>query len=347
MSNIADQDLIKEFVVESLEHLADIESQLLAIESRGADIDSELVNTVFRAIHSAKGAAGFLGLNTISKLAHNMENVLNLFRNRELVPCTANIDVLLRCADVLRKLLENTETSNEADVTQYLAALNAVTAGQTPELAVERTPITQPVTEDVIAAPSSPQRAEPAYDLPSGDDFVTTPVQARAERDEEDPVTAAAPATQDLAGSATAGSSVQEGGKPAANKTNVDANIRVSVELLDDLMNLAGELVLSRNRLLQVVGTGDTDANSAGGHRAGPRDRRAAGSHHADADADDRQRIRQVPPRRPRPERQAGKGLRIARGGRGRRSRQVHYRVDRRSPHAPRAELRRPRHRAE
>ena len=56
MSHIADQDLIAEFVVESLEHLADIESQLLAIEAAGENIDADLVNTVFRAIHSAKGA---------------------------------------------------------------------------------------------------------------------------------------------------------------------------------------------------------------------------------------------------------------------------------------------------
>ena len=52
--------VVAEFVVESREHLADVENQLLAIESAGADIDVELVNTVFRAVHSIKGAAGFM-----------------------------------------------------------------------------------------------------------------------------------------------------------------------------------------------------------------------------------------------------------------------------------------------
>lgn len=85
---IQDDDLIAEFVVESNEHLADIESQLLAIEAAGASIDSDLVNKVFRAIHSIKGAAGFLGLSVINRLSHAMENVLNQIRNRELVPTT-------------------------------------------------------------------------------------------------------------------------------------------------------------------------------------------------------------------------------------------------------------------
>ena len=56
-----DPDLLQEFGTDSIEHLSDIEGQLLAIEAGGADIDIELVNTVFRAVHSVKGATGFLG----------------------------------------------------------------------------------------------------------------------------------------------------------------------------------------------------------------------------------------------------------------------------------------------
>ena len=52
-----DREIIAEFVIESRDHLADIENQLLAIESAGTDADPDLVNTVFRAIHSVKGAA--------------------------------------------------------------------------------------------------------------------------------------------------------------------------------------------------------------------------------------------------------------------------------------------------
>ena len=55
------QELLNEFVIESREGLAEIESDLLAIEACGDNIDIDLVNKVFRAIHSIKGAAGFMG----------------------------------------------------------------------------------------------------------------------------------------------------------------------------------------------------------------------------------------------------------------------------------------------
>ncbi len=63
-----DRELVVEFVNESREHLADIERQLLDIEEGGASADLELVNKVFRSIHSIKGAAGFMGFATLGKL---------------------------------------------------------------------------------------------------------------------------------------------------------------------------------------------------------------------------------------------------------------------------------------
>ncbi|MCA9151659.1 MAG: Hpt domain-containing protein, partial [Planctomycetales bacterium] len=96
MMDLNDPTIIQEFIEESNEHLADVEAQLLEIEQAGADIDVELVNTVFRAVHSVKGTAGFLGLEIIQQLAHVLENVLNLVRNRELVPDNANVEVMLK-----------------------------------------------------------------------------------------------------------------------------------------------------------------------------------------------------------------------------------------------------------
>ena len=81
-----------------------------------------------------------------------MENVLNLFRSRELVPTTANIDLLLRCADVLRRLLEDTETSNEVDVSEYVEALAAtITAGagrRPPTRVQSAAPVVPPTPPD-------------------------------------------------------------------------------------------------------------------------------------------------------------------------------------------------------
>ena len=63
-----DKELIADFVIEANEHLGDIENQFLAIEEAAPSVDVDLVNEVFRAIHSIKGAAGFLGLTTVTDL---------------------------------------------------------------------------------------------------------------------------------------------------------------------------------------------------------------------------------------------------------------------------------------
>ncbi len=275
MSNIADQDLIAEFVVESLEHLADIESQLLAIEAGGEDIDTDLVNTVFRAVHSAKGAAGFLGLNKISELAHNMENVLNLFRNKELVPTTANIDVLLRCADVLRHLLAETSTSNDADISLYVEALTAIAEGRgddvslpPPDAPAVASATGEPATEEETPEPMA-ETSEEADDLVAANGESPAPVPAAGSSALRESAAMLVGKTSGLSGEgsepvASAGRPVAAptpaaaAAPPSTGKSTPEANIRVSVGLLDDLMNLAGELVLSRNRLMQVVAARDT-----------------------------------------------------------------------------------------
>ena len=121
-----EEQLIVEFVDEAREHLADIEAQLLQIEALGKDIDDNLVNTVFRAIHSVKGAAGFLGLQTINRLSHSLENVLGKFRDHKIVPTPYNVDVLLKGADRLRALIEMVQESNTENVSELVTAIDAV-----------------------------------------------------------------------------------------------------------------------------------------------------------------------------------------------------------------------------
>src|SRR5262245_54976131 len=94
-----DSELVAYFVVESQEGLADIEQQMLAIETGGADVDVELVNSVFRTMHTIKGTAGFLGLDRIGSLAHCLEEVLNAMRNRELATSSELVTAILRAAD--------------------------------------------------------------------------------------------------------------------------------------------------------------------------------------------------------------------------------------------------------
>ncbi|MBW2020194.1 MAG: chemotaxis protein CheW [Deltaproteobacteria bacterium] len=124
---IEDDEILQSYVEESLEHLADIENNLLAIEQRGADIDVNLVNKVFRAAHSIKGGAGFMGLDNIKELAHKIENVLGLIRSREMMPSPDTINVVLLAFDKLQELISNAERSNEMDISEHTLALTNLT----------------------------------------------------------------------------------------------------------------------------------------------------------------------------------------------------------------------------
>ncbi|WP_442481946.1 hybrid sensor histidine kinase/response regulator [Aeoliella sp. SH292] len=223
---IEDEELLGEFIVESNEHLADIENELLAIEEGGANIDVDLVNKVFRGVHSIKGAAGFLGLTTIKELAHSLENLLNKVRSAELVPNAHNMNVMLRAADTLRVLINDSTNSNGVDVADQIADLNRI--ADEGELAVETVTETISVTEEITVV-----------------ETITTVHEMNGSSEPRvviEPTLAPIVATQ----GPTEGNT---------NKTTapVETSIRVAVSVLDQLMNLAGELVLSRNQLMQAV----------------------------------------------------------------------------------------------
>ena len=118
-----DDDILKEFVAEAREHLATIESDLLAIEDGGADIDEDRVNKVFRAAHSIKGASGFFGLDKIKELAHKAETVLDLIRSRKLAPNAEITNLLLGAFDKLREMVNDPGQSETADTHAFLVGL--------------------------------------------------------------------------------------------------------------------------------------------------------------------------------------------------------------------------------
>jgi two-component system chemotaxis sensor kinase CheA len=127
-----DDETLQMYIEESLDHLADIESDLLTIEEGGANIDLDLVNNVFRAAHSVKGGAGFMGLTTIKNLAHHLENVLGMIRTKELSPDSEKISILLKGFDELEGLLNNIQTSNDVDISAHVQALEGIVSGIGP-----------------------------------------------------------------------------------------------------------------------------------------------------------------------------------------------------------------------
>lgn len=116
-------DIIPEYVTESRELLETIESGLLRLEEGGAQ--DETVHTVFRAIHSIKGGAGFVGLTKIERLAHKMEDLLNLIRNHDLEPSQPITDSLLQSLDVLNSLFERIGEHENIDIEGPMRALAA------------------------------------------------------------------------------------------------------------------------------------------------------------------------------------------------------------------------------
>jgi CheY-like chemotaxis protein/HPt (histidine-containing phosphotransfer) domain-containing protein len=121
-----DDELAVEYLAESRDHLAAVQTDLLDMEVRGAAIDEEVINRVFRAVHSIKGGAGFFDLVKIRELAHTTEDVLALIRSRKIAPTPERIGVLLSATDRLNELIENSADSNQADITKIIAALSGL-----------------------------------------------------------------------------------------------------------------------------------------------------------------------------------------------------------------------------
>ena len=118
-----EDELIQEFVNESREHLSTIEADLLAIEEAGAAADDQLLNKVFRAAHSIKGAAGFFDFKNIKELAHKAETVLDMLRSRKMIANAEITNVLLRAFDKLRELVNSSSSGADADITNEVEGL--------------------------------------------------------------------------------------------------------------------------------------------------------------------------------------------------------------------------------
>ena len=129
----SDDEILAAFIEDAREHLSGIEACLMDMEQAGADADPELVNTVFRAAHSIKGGAGFLGLDNARDLAHRLENVLHMMRSGEMAPGPDTISPLLRAFDLLRCVCEEGRQGNARDISAELEALNALAASHLPD----------------------------------------------------------------------------------------------------------------------------------------------------------------------------------------------------------------------
>ncbi|MDQ8198709.1 chemotaxis protein CheA [Pelagicoccus enzymogenes] len=260
-------ELVKDFLLESAEGLETFDQDLLAIEK--GEFDPTLLNQVFRVVHTIKGTAGCLGFSRIESIAHTGENVLSLMRDGELQSSPSIADALLKLSDALRAMLEVIETSGSdetaGDYSELKDVLDAIKNG---ELSVEATTIDLEASDQIET--QEIESGEPSADPNSGWGFFEDEGEASQSAVEQ---SAPAESIQEDVGDSAWGLFEEEEvavvekrvheqerkdrpapNPPAAGKAESIANatVRVDVELLDSLMNMVGELVLSRNQLLQL-----------------------------------------------------------------------------------------------
>jgi len=195
------KEIVGEFILESKELLEIATADMLAFEKEGSD---ELINNVFRGIHTIKGTSSFLNFNNLSRLAHVSEDLLGKIKKKEIEPRKEVIDSLLKSFDMMKMILENIETmgDDQVDIEEILRMLEDISKGGSPAGGqIGEMDETQSVSEE--------EKEEGIIAHKDQEKFTQ---RKRAQREEQ--------------------------------------TIRIGVKKLDDLMNLVGELVLGKNRLM-------------------------------------------------------------------------------------------------
>jgi len=131
MDDIQDPELLAEFVSESLRGLQDIEQDLLSLESGGAS-DNELVNRIFRAVHSIKGTGSYMGLDNLVQVAHRGETLLDGIRSGTRQVTSEAVDAVLNANDALMAMLQTDDLGRDFDAAPVLSQLAQVLGEPTP-----------------------------------------------------------------------------------------------------------------------------------------------------------------------------------------------------------------------
>ena len=215
-------EIISEFVTEASETLERIDPMFVDLESKGYDKD--ILNEIFRGMHTLKGAAGFLGFQPIVDVAHRAESIMKRLRDAEIVLSRELMDVILKSVDALRLLIFHIKTKDgvEEDISKLLAELDG--ASESAKTAT--------APSAAAAAPEEKVKEEAM-------------VEVKAEIEEKvEPEPLPKPLPKPAA---------EEQAQQAAREKEVVSHLRVDVSRIDKVMDLAGEIVLARNRLLNLA----------------------------------------------------------------------------------------------
>jgi len=247
---MSDEDIVKEFLVESYENLDRLDHDLVDLEKDPAN--QQILASIFRTIHTIKGTCGFLGFNRLEKVAHVGENLLARLRDGQLKLDAEITTALLRMVDAVRQMLGSIEASGNEGERNDEELIATLTRLLNPK--IESPAVAGPVKEE----PKQKNEPQPVPNV--GDILITKGVtkvsevfEAVEQQNAGDPrhvgeilVEKGAAKPQDIVDALN----VQQ---QARAQSASDSTIRVDVSLLDQLMNLVGELVLARNQILQFT----------------------------------------------------------------------------------------------
>lgn len=253
------QEILEDFLVEAFELVDQIDHDLVELESNPQDL--ELLNSIFRVAHTVKGSSSFLNFDVLTKLTHHMEDVLNKARHGDLKITPDIMDVVLESIDKMKTLLNcirdnGNDTAINMDLAPICAKLSAISDGNGSN-------------QNVSELKSEPLKEAPQAQAPIQEAEVELDVNQLSDAEVEAEIERLLKVrkAEDQARREEKQKNIQNNVKvaqelPATNKkvpaqgtgnaTAMDQTIRVEVKRLDHLMNLVGELVLGKNRLLKI-----------------------------------------------------------------------------------------------
>jgi two-component system chemotaxis sensor kinase CheA len=216
--------IINEFIVESYENLDQLDQDLVGLEQNPGEVS--ILSSIFRTIHTIKGTCGFIGFSKLESVAHVGENLLSKLRDGELALNPPITSALLAMVDAIRQMLaciEENQNEGDVDYSELIGTLTTLLKGDSAE--------TAPVPTESSPKAEASEEVAPVVDQAQDDPPAQVVVPEAKQED-------------------TPAKSAESAGG-VEKKSMADTNIRVDVNLLDQLMNLVGELVLARNQILQ------------------------------------------------------------------------------------------------
>ena len=245
---------LNEFLTETSESLAVIDVELVKFEQEPNNAD--ILKNIFRLVHTIKGTSGFLGLPRLEAVAHAGEEVLGKFRDGDLKVTPNAVTLILKAIDAIKNLLAGLEedgSEQAGDDSALISELETLAAGgggspaavAAPKAAAEE--IEAPVTEE-DGFPVAKELLDEVSEATAAGKKAATATELAAEKDAKDASAGQVPAVRN-------GDDVVATDEERTPKESSVAaqSIRVNVELLENLMTLVSELVLTRNQLLQMV----------------------------------------------------------------------------------------------